>query len=123
MSDHLNGVFEIIEKLREMDIEIADDLLSILLLYIVPENFENFRCAIEYRDELPKPEALKIKMLEEWEARNGKSDVSQGAYFTKYKKNFQNQTRNENWKKYPSKSTTPEKFSRNYKCNYCSKMG
>ncbi|KRZ83002.1 Retrovirus-related Pol polyprotein from transposon TNT 1-94 [Trichinella sp. T8] len=38
-----------------MDLEIADDLLSILLLYAIPDSYGSFR-AIGSRDELPKPE-------------------------------------------------------------------
>lgn len=45
-----------------MEIKISDNLLSIRLLYNVLQNFENFRCAVESRDELTK--ALEIKMLE-----------------------------------------------------------
>lgn len=36
-----------------------------MLLHSLPENFDNFRCAIESRDNLPDPEALKIKILDE----------------------------------------------------------
>lgn len=62
-------------------------MLPILLFYSVPENFENFRCAIELRDELTKPDSLKIKILEEWEARKGKTIYnSQNAYYIKSKK-------------------------------------
>ncbi|GBN77496.1 hypothetical protein AVEN_264689-1 [Araneus ventricosus] len=52
-----------------MEIEIANDLLTILLLYSIPESYENFRIAIESRDELPSPETLKIKLIEEANAR------------------------------------------------------
>ena len=55
-----NIFFDIVDKLKEMDIEVADDFLSILLLYSIPENYENFWCAIEVRDVLPKPDALKL---------------------------------------------------------------
>lgn len=41
------------------------------LLYNVPQNFENFRCAVESRDELHEP--LKIKILEELGARKEKT--------------------------------------------------
>lgn len=47
MSDQLNIFFEIVDKLKETEIEIADDLLTILPLYSVPANFENFSCAFE----------------------------------------------------------------------------
>lgn len=38
--EHLNIFFEIVDKLREMEVEIADDLLSFLLHYDVLENFK-----------------------------------------------------------------------------------
>lgn len=40
-----------------------------MLLYSLPDNFENFRSAIESRGELPSPESLNLKILEESEAR------------------------------------------------------
>ncbi|KFM63289.1 hypothetical protein X975_10792, partial [Stegodyphus mimosarum] len=46
-----------------MEIDIADDLLTVLLLYSIPDSYESFRIAIESRDELPVPEMLKIKLL------------------------------------------------------------
>lgn len=42
MFQHLNIFFEIVDKLREMKVEIVDDLLSFLLVYGVPETFKNF---------------------------------------------------------------------------------
>lgn len=67
--EHVNKFFDTVDKLEEMDIEINKDLLSIMLLYSMPSNFENFRCAIESRDELPTPETLRVKILKEYEAR------------------------------------------------------
>lgn len=66
---HLNKFADTVDKLSEMDIQINNDLLSIMLLYSLPVSFENFRIAIESRDDLPTPENLKIKILEESEAR------------------------------------------------------
>lgn len=66
--DHLRKFFDTADKLREMDINIPQDLLSVLLLNSLPAVFDNFRCAIESRDELPTPEALQIKIIEEYEA-------------------------------------------------------
>ena len=65
MSDHLNNFFSLVDKLKEMDIVVTDDLLSILLLYSIPNAYENFKYAIESRDQLPTPDVLKIKLLEE----------------------------------------------------------
>ena len=72
MPDHLNKFFSTIDPLTELDIMVSDDLLTILLLYSVPNSIDNFRCAIEARDELPTFEALKIKLLKEFSARKGK---------------------------------------------------
>ena len=87
MNEHINIFFNTVNKLKEMDIEVANDLLSILLLYSIPENYENFRCAIEVQDKLPKLDALKVKFLEEWEIRKGKGyPEHQNAYCsTKWK--------------------------------------
>ncbi|KAG5323483.1 POLX protein, partial [Pseudoatta argentina] len=66
--DHLRGFFDTVDKLGEMEVEINPDLLTIMLLYSLPPAFENFRCAIESRDALPTPEALRIKIIEEADA-------------------------------------------------------
>lgn len=71
--EHVNKLFDTVDKLEEMEIEINKDLLSIMLLYSMPSNFENFRCAIESRDELPSPQALRVKILEEYETRKNES--------------------------------------------------
>jgi len=67
--DHIRKFFDAIDKLGEMEVDIHPDLLSIMLLYSLLSSYENFRCAIESRDELPTPETLRIKIVEESEAR------------------------------------------------------
>lgn len=67
--EHVRRFFDTVDKLSEMDIEINQDLLAIMLLYSLPPSFENFRCAIESRDELPASEVLRIKIIEESDAR------------------------------------------------------
>ncbi|GBN23740.1 hypothetical protein AVEN_180037-1 [Araneus ventricosus] len=88
MNEHINEFFMLVDKLKEM--EIANDLLTILLLYSIPESYENFRIAIESRDELPSPETLKIKLIEEANARKNKEippfHDSQRALYTEKKK-------------------------------------
>ena len=71
---HINKFFNIKDKLSDMNVEINADLFSIMLLYSLPASFENFRCAIETRDELPDPESLKVKFQEEYDARIQKSE-------------------------------------------------
>lgn len=136
MMDHLNNFFGTVDKLTEMEILVAEDLLAILLLYSIPDSYENFRCAIEARDELPAPEALKIKLLEEYSARKEKiiqrEQHSQGAFqaktfenknkFHQFKSNSQN--RDSEQKFVNSKNRNGSSFQRkSYKCNYCNKPG
>ena len=63
--NHLRKFFDIVDKLAEMEINIDNDLLTVMMLYSLPSSYESFRCAIEWRDELPKPEAFRIKIIEE----------------------------------------------------------
>lgn len=65
--NHVRKFFDVVDKLGEMDVEINPDLLAIMLLYSLPT--ENFRCAIESRDELLSPKTLRIKIIEESYAR------------------------------------------------------
>lgn len=71
--DHVNKFFDAVDKLQEMNVEINSDLLAIMLLYSLPKSFENFRCAIETRDDLPTPDTLRIKIIEESDARNNET--------------------------------------------------
>lgn len=65
----MNKFFNAVDKLSAMDVHINGDLLTIMLLYSLPPSYENFRCAIESRDELPTAEALKVKILKENDIR------------------------------------------------------
>lgn len=89
MRDHLKTFFEVVDKLADMNVKINDDLLSIMLLHTLPDTFENFACAIKSRDALPTPEILKIKVMEEWESRNQKTEKSEeaGLIARNYQKN------------------------------------
>ncbi|XP_050672420.1 uncharacterized protein LOC126970513 isoform X1 [Leptidea sinapis] len=75
--NHLNKFMDIVDKLADMDIPINKDLLSIMMLYSLPQSFENFRIAIESRDDLPDPDNLKIKIIEEAEARKNIASTSE----------------------------------------------
>lgn len=85
--DHLNNFMDIVDKLADMEIKIPPELLSIMLLYSLPTSFENFRIAIESRDTLPNPDDLKVKILEEYQARNGneQAESSEAYHFNKGK--------------------------------------
>ncbi|GBL76397.1 hypothetical protein AVEN_53174-1 [Araneus ventricosus] len=123
MNEHINEFFMLVDKLKEMEIEIANDLLTILLLYSIPESYENFRIAIESRDELPSPETLKIKLIEEANARKNKEiptfHDSQRALYTekkKYERYRQIESRQHDADGKRNKNSN-HKFK--LKCNYC----
>lgn len=69
MRDHIRNFFDVVDKIQEMELVIIDDLFTIVLLYSIPDEYESFRIAIETQEKLPEPEALKIKLLEKYEAR------------------------------------------------------
>lgn len=84
--EHLRKFFDAVDKLAEMEVEINADLLAILLLYSLPSAFDNFRCAIEPRDELPSPETLRVKIIEESDARkhDAQGDISNAMVANKH---------------------------------------
>lgn len=101
IQDHLAQFFDAKDKLNDMGVDIHKDLTSILLLYSLPASFENFRCAIESRDEFPDPDILKIKIVEESNARN---------------------TEDENVSLVKNKSVKPVTYFK-YKCFKCHRFG
>lgn len=89
---HVNRFFDVVDKLQEMEVEINADLLAIMMLYSLPSSFENFRCAIESRDQLPTPDVLRVKIVEESEVRSKDTNASTNAsdaMLVKNKKNTQ----------------------------------
>lgn len=107
--------------------DINRDLLSVMLLYSLPLSFENFRCAIESRDELPSPEALRIKITEESDARKNDTRVAAtGAMLAKRQFTKRRYNKDGNGQKSGSESknsdgTRTEAFK--YKCHRCRKVG
>lgn len=78
--EHLHEFFDTVDKLSDMDVHINPDQLAIMMLYSLPTSFENFRCAIESRDQLPTPENLRTKIIEEHDERKAAaSNPIQGA--------------------------------------------
>lgn len=75
---HLNKFMDTVDKLADMDVSINEDLLTIMMLYSLSSDYENFRVAIESRDILPKPEELKIKIIEESDARHHNDNYESG---------------------------------------------
>ncbi|BES92275.1 Hydra magnipapillata [Nesidiocoris tenuis] len=113
--DHVSSFFDTVDKLLDMEIKINDDLLTIMLLYSLPEEFENFRCAIESRDDLPKPETLRTKIIEEADARKSKlKQIDPDALVVKSKYRPQDKYKNPEFDGAKGKS---------FKCFKCKSIG
>lgn len=120
--EHLRNFFDTIDKLNEMEIEINKHLLTVMLLYSLPPSYENFRCAIESRDELPDPEMLRVKIVEEHDARkHGNQDKSPNAMLVKKKfgKPRNAPQKGDREKCVSEQKSEPFKF----KCHRCEKVG
>lgn len=114
---HLNQFFDIVDKINEIGVEIDADLLSTLLLLSLPNEFENFRCAIEARDMLSTLDTLRIKITEEVDARKGiaHSHSSNAMYAKKHHKKQQ--------KRYKDVSENSSSSTFKYKCHKCKTVG
>ena len=60
--EYIREFFDVIDKLSDMDVDVNNDLLSVILLRSLLESYENFRCAMCSRDDLPPPETLRSKI-------------------------------------------------------------
>lgn len=117
--DYMSKFFDTVSKLEAMNVGINKDLLAIVLLYSLPESYENIKCAIELSDQLPNLDTLKVKILEENDAR------TQG---NKSKVHGTTTARRAQWKSKKQKADRDEKDSyeqnnSNVKCSRCRKMG
>ena len=86
VSDHLRNFADAADKLTDMGVILDDEVLAVRLLYSLPDSFDVFRCAMEARDALPSLENLRIKILEEVDARKSQRDdeSSTGAMFARH---------------------------------------
>lgn len=104
-----------------MNVHINGDLLSIMLFYSLPNSFENFRCAIESRDNLPNAEQLKIKIIEEFDARNQTVADESGAMLVRHGKRYPKS--NKNLSKQSNEADTRTSSRPKYKCSFCKITG
>jgi len=124
IGDHLSKFFDTADKLGEMGVEINPDLLCVMLLYSLPKSYTNFRCAIESRDTLPTPEALRLKILEENDSRkNENRENSSNAMFARGKTS-ERKSKQKTGSKKDKKGQSSEKTEIfKYKCHRCRKIG
>ena len=123
----LDDFFDTRDKLSQMNVEVSDDMISVLLLDSLPECFENFRCAIETRDELPAPEIIKIKIIEEFQARlNRKEEISSSAMLIRQNNQVSRTFKGQNQGEKPFLSNQRDKSYGNrpkFICFRCKKPG
>lgn len=117
--DYMSKFFNTVGKLETMDVEINKGLLALILLYSLPESYENIKCAVELSDELPNLDALKVRILEESDAR------TQG---NKLKVHGTTPARRTQWKAKKQKTDrremeSPEQNKLNIECYRCHKIG
>ena len=116
---HLDRFFNAVDKLGEINLEKNGDHLSIMLLNILSASYENFRCAIETRDELPTTEVLKIKMVEETDARqNRKEEKLSDALFARRQNSHNGGKPKKHDNSKPKNNLKFKGF-----CNRCKKIG
>ena len=124
MVDHLKGFFDASDKLKSTGANLDDDLLAIMLLHSLPASFENFRCAIESRDNLPDLEILKIKILEEYKSRyRGDESNQNSTMFAKPQQSSSHTTGGANSQSASSSSGSQKRQKPKYKCGYCGIKG
>lgn len=126
-ASQLNEFCTVVDELKSIKIEMPDDFLSILLLCSLPEELESFVVAIESRDNLPKLDILKAKILEE-EQRQGEKCVSNlENVFTAYSRQEERHVNKGNVKnqKYvqQQKYTSNSKLPNEIKCYKCGRRG
>lgn len=116
MRTHLANFADVVDKLEDLELNINQELVTILMLYSVPDNYEPFRVAIETREKLPTPEELKIKLLEEFQSRkrNRDEESSSAMFVAKQNKPRWQGTRNP-----PDKNDERKEI----KCFKCKKVG
>lgn len=112
----INQFYSLVDDLKDVEVKIPEELLSIFLLCSLPPELENFVVAIESRDVLPTLDVLKNKILEEEQRRMEKCESVNEQVFGLRNK----QTKF--YKKKPNVNEDADKF-KNVKCYKCGRRG
>ena len=121
LDDYINEFIEIVSKITEIGINIPEELLSVMLLTNLPYLYENFKCAMKPRDELPSLEVIKTKILEDHESRKQNRTKDQGALLTKQFRNTNNKYGN--YKDKSESNVSDYGQRRKVQCLKCGKIG
>ena len=122
----------IVDDMKNIGVELNEDLVAVLLLCALPEEMENFVVAVESRDELPKMNQLISKVLEEERRQSTKNDGHEDRVFSaseKYrqpKSNCTSHSLDSKHEKYNKKTTNNyERVGKrnSFKCYKCGKSG
>lgn len=119
-SGQINDFCTILGELKEIDVNMPEELESILLLCSLPDCMENFVVAVEAQDCLPKIENLKSKILEEEQRKSATTTYSNENAFTlrNAKAHFKSND------KYITESTVNQhKNFKNITCFECGRKG
>jgi len=115
MAQFVNEFQQRADMLADVGVVVPQELLSIMLLSNLPDEFENFCVAIESRDDIPEVGVIKAKLIEEDARRGSNNDGKSTALYSR----ISNAKRRGNNMK--NSGTNSDKFSG--KCFRCGKVG
>lgn len=117
LREHIADFCETAEKLSDADIKIPDQMLVMLLLGSLPESCVVFKENIESRDELPKLDALIVKLYDRRERQMADPSSPQGAMYSR-KPNITSRSHN-----FLKEGKQDQLHKRKIKCHRCGKDG
>jgi len=83
MAQFVNEFQQRADMLADVGVVVPQELLSIMLLSNLPDEFENFRVAIESRDDIPEVCVIKAKLIEEDARRGSNNDGKSTALYSR----------------------------------------
>jgi len=115
MAQFVNEFQQRADMLADVGVVVPQELLSIMLLSNLPDEFENFRVAIESRDDIPEVCVIKAKLIEEDARRGSNNDGKSTALYS----------RTSNTKKMASNTKNSGAHNDRFlgKCFKCGKVG
>lgn len=115
ISEYLKEFCNVVDQLKVIKVSVCEDMLVSIILNNLPSEYENFRCAVESRDELIKLDILRIKLIEEEAARKERHEVNDDVLIAKENSN------NNDYKKH-EKNVKANVYG-SIRCYKCNKIG